>query len=144
MLSTAFLLLGLAQAQTPIACCDHPDVQAAVEAVADVARAVADDSDEATNTLRAMSALKVDAKLPQVDQDALQGLRRAARAQGVHSDGAERALPYITRYALFLALRHEGGELTIAEAWCEDGEKGWLQTDLRKLRRPWKGCGDWR
>jgi len=50
----------------------------------------------------------------------------------------------ISRNVIFLSLRHEGGDLTVAEAWCP-GRGAWLQTDLDELDDPWGvGCGEWR
>lgn len=138
------LLLAVAQAQTPIRCCDHPEIERAVAGVAAVAEALARDPDGGDRELQDLrTAFRVPSDLPPAEREALNGIRRAAKVQGMKRDGPSLALAYLTRQAVFLALRHEGGDLVVAEGWCAD-QGGWLQTDLDKLRRPWKGCGSWR
>lgn len=144
MSSLLLLALASAQAQTPIRCCDHPEIEKAVAGVAAVAAALAKDPDGGDRELQALrTAFRVPSDLPKAERDALNGIRRAAKAQGMKPDGPDLGLPYLTRQAVFLALRHEGGDLVVAEGWCS-ARGGWLQTDLDDLRRPWKGCGAWK
>ncbi len=139
----ALLLAWTAGAQTPIRCCDRPDVQRAVTSVAAVAEALADPEADARAALAHLATLRPPDDLPEVERDAFAGLRRAARATATRSDGPSYVLPYLTRQAVFLALRHEGGDVVIAEGWCAE-HGGWIQRGVETLRRPWKGCGRWR
>lgn len=141
----ALLALGLApaHAQTPIQCCDDPQVQQLVEATVDVAEALARDRGKASSELDALyEATAAPKGLPEEERAVFAQLRSATRAASRRADPRD-SLAYLTRYSLWLALRHEGGELVVAEAWCAE-EGGWLQTDLDRLASPWGDCGSWR
>ena len=90
-------------------------------------------------------SVRDDPSLPRTDRDALEAIRRAASE---HKRGGDlhAALEELTRQALYLALRHEGGEMVIAEAICTQGEvtTSWLQRDLEVLASPRGDCGGWR
>ena len=139
MLVPIATLLATAGAQTPIACCDHPDVQNAVAGVATLTQAVAAGGGE--KELAALHTwFEVDASLPAPDRSALARIGKLSRDTSEEPDDV---LARITRHAVFLLLRHEGGDLVLAEGFCPE-RGGWIQLQLDQPRSPWTGCGGWR
>lgn len=135
-----------ASAPAPFACCDNVRVQRIVDDYVDLVTALADDTGRAGAHAYALrSNLQPDSGLTPPENLVIQDLHHQVDAvKNAGDEGIRAALGAIGRGVIFLALRHEGGGLTIVEAVCP--ERGsWLQRDMRRPTSPWGGrCARWR
>jgi hypothetical protein len=132
----------------PFVCCDSPAITATVSAYLDLHEVLTKPSSthlEGQEAVRALS-LRVRSQrgLEKPDRTAMQALRKEVDAASGQSLSAVReAFDPISRLVIFLALRHPGGDLHVAEAWCPHVGP-WLQRDLTTLAAPYGDrCGRW-
>jgi hypothetical protein len=132
----------------PFVCCDRTDITATVNAYLDLHEVLATPSSTDRDAEAAVEALSESVGsqrgLDTPDRRAIQALKKSLEDTSTPSLSAIReAFDPISRQVIFLALRHPGGDLRIAEAWCPHVGP-WLQRNLGELRGPYgSSCGRW-
>lgn len=153
ILLAAALVLGApapaaaAKGPTPFTCCDNSRVSQILREYLRVQGSLAE-PESATKHQAYLSALRSVLQpggLPADEARLVRELRALVqRISARPADEVRAEFAELSRAVIFLALRHEGGSRTVAEAWCP-GRGPWLQRDLERPRDPWEaGCGRWR
>lgn len=141
---SASLLVGNAQAQTTQSCCDNAAVSIAVKRMLKLHQALYNGSLPASQLHAMAREVRDDPSLPQADRDALKAIQSTAEQwkNKPTDEIRDRAFPELSRWTVFLALRHEGGKLVVSEATCP-AHGSWLQADSSEIQSPWADCGAW-
>jgi len=129
-------------------CCKDSRITKIVEAYLGVHEALVEDpSDKRTRDAmkHLVPVLRDKSGLATPDRNAVAALAKLVDAARNKSASAIReAFDPISRQVIFLALRHQGGNVTIAEAWCPRVGP-WLQADTEAIASPYGDtCGRWR
>ena len=138
------LLASNAQAQTHLACCDNAAVSGVVKRMLKLHQALVSENNAASQLHAMAREVRDDASLPQADRDALVAIQAAAERwkDKPANEIRDRAFPELSRWTVFLALRHEGGTLVVTEATCP-AHGSWLQASSSEIQSPWIDCGSW-
>ncbi len=130
-----------APAATPFSCCDDPALARVAASALALHDALTGGKGRPSTTMRTLASQLSALDLRGVEAIVAAQIREAADRGKASDDAAREQFATVAGGVAWLALRHEGGDLSVVEAGC--GHTAWLQSPASAPAGP--GCrADWR